>query len=197
MARKGNDYRYKDTKNHSFDDFEKIIELCYKNNIKLDIIIGPSHIRQWEALDLYLGYENWLQWKKDMVISLDKVSKNYKNSRYKIVDFATYNGFTTEKIPKNPKLQMKYYWESSHYNNDLGKIVIDKLQNSVKVKEEKFGIEINLLNIDKYIQQLREDRIKYIDIIKYGEKIKYEKYNKSYLHTNYYYKYSYSRKLFL
>jgi hypothetical protein len=144
-----NDYRYKDTKNHSFDDFEKIIELCYKNNIKLDIIIGPSHIRQWEALDLYLGYENWLQWKKDMVISLDKVSKNYKNSRYKIVDFATYNGFTTEKIPKNPKLQMKYYWESSHYNNDLGKIVIDKLQNSVKVKEEKFGIEINLLNIDK------------------------------------------------
>ena len=32
---------YQDTKESSFDDFRKILELCYQNNIKLDIVFGP------------------------------------------------------------------------------------------------------------------------------------------------------------
>jgi hypothetical protein len=49
-------YTYIDTANKSFLDLEKMIAQCYINNITLEIIFGPSHIRQWEALNYYLGF---------------------------------------------------------------------------------------------------------------------------------------------
>jgi hypothetical protein len=46
------------TKHNSFDDFKEILDLSYNNNIKLDIIFGPSHIRQWEAFAYYHDIED-------------------------------------------------------------------------------------------------------------------------------------------
>ncbi len=39
-------------KKSSFDDFRDILKVCYENNIKLDIVFGPSHIRQWKLLTI-------------------------------------------------------------------------------------------------------------------------------------------------
>lgn len=158
-------YTYKDTKKKSFPDFEEIVKLCYENKIQLDIIFGPSHIRQWEALNYYLGYDKWLQWKKDVVLSVNKIAKQCNEKPFRTMDFSVYHPLTAEKVPTDKNAQMKYHWESSHYKNELGSIVLDRLVGDSNYKD--FGVELNLSNIDSHLEQQKIKRKEYIDIKKY------------------------------
>lgn len=155
-------YTYKDTKKESFPDFEEMIKLCYENNIELDIIFGPSHIRQWEALNYYLGYDKWLQWKKDILVSVNKIAKQYDKKQFRIMDFSVYHPLTAENVPTDKNTQMKYHWEASHYKNELGLIVLNRLIGNSEYTD--FGIELNLKNIDDHLEQQKTDRVKFIDI---------------------------------
>lgn len=163
------DYTYKDTRNKSFPDFEKIVQLCYANNIELDIVFGPSHIRQWEALDYYLGYEKWLQWKKDVVISVNKIANKQNQKKFRIMDFSVYHPLTAEIVPIDKNIQMKYHWEASHYKNELGLIVLDRLVGASEYQD--FGVELNLLNINKHLENLKKDRAAFIDFENYKQEV--------------------------
>ena len=160
---------YQDTKKSSFDDFRKILELCYQNNIKLDIVFGPSHIRQWEAYDYYQDIETWYKWKKDVVLFVEKIAGEQEKIPYRIMDFSVYHELTAETVPTNPKEKMKYHWEASHYKKELGDIVLDRLLNISPYKD--FGVELNSENIDFHIQNLREDRVKFIDTEAYRKEV--------------------------
>jgi hypothetical protein len=162
-------YTYEDTGKKSFPDFEYIVKKCYENNITLDIIFGPSHIRQWEALDYYLGYDKWLQWKKDIVLSVNKIAKKYNRKQFRIMDFSVYHKLTAEKVPTDPKKQMKYHWEASHYKNELGSIVLDRLIGKSEFRD--FGVELNLENIDKHLEKQKADRREFIDTKKYRDEV--------------------------
>jgi hypothetical protein len=158
-------YTYKDTNKKSFPDFEKIVKLSYENNIELDIIFGPSHIRQWEALNYYLGYEKWLQWKKDVVLSVNKIANQQNKKQFRIMDFSVYHKLTAEKVPTNKDTKMQYHWESSHYKNELGLIVLDRLVGDSEFNN--FGVELNLDNIDEHLKQQEINRHNFIDVEKY------------------------------
>ena len=160
---------YQDTKKDSFEDFRKILELCYQNNIKLDIVFGPSHIRQWEAYDYYQDIETWYKWKKDVVLFVAKIADEQEKTPYRIMDFSVYHELTAETVPTNPKEKMKYHWEASHYKKELGDIVLDRLLDISPYKD--FGIELNSQNIDFHIQNLREDRVKFIDTEAYRKEV--------------------------
>ena len=160
---------YQDTKESSFDDFRKILELCYQNNIKLDIVFGPSHIRQWEAYDYYQDIETWYKWKKDVVLFVEKIAKEQEKNPYRIMDFSIYHELTAETVPTNPKEKMKYHWEASHYKKELGDIVLDRLLDISPYKD--FGVELNIQNIDNHIQNLREDRVEFIDTEAYRKEV--------------------------
>ena len=160
---------YQDTKESSFDDFRKILELCYQNNIKLDIVFGPSHIRQWEAYDYYQDIETWYKWKKDVVLFVEKIADEQEKTPYRIMDFSVYHELTAETVPTNPKEKMKYHWEASHYKKELGDIVLDRLLDISPYKD--FGVELNIQNIDNHIQNLREDRVEFIDTEAYRKEV--------------------------
>ena len=160
---------YQDTQKSSFEDFRKILELCYQNNIKLDIVFGPSHIRQWEAYDYYQDIETWYKWKKDVVLFVEKIADEQEKTPYRIMDFSVYHELTAETVPTNPKEKMKYHWEASHYKKELGDIVLDRLLDISPYKD--FGVELNIQNIDNHIQNLREDRVKFIDTEAYRKEV--------------------------
>lgn len=160
-----NNYTYSDTKLNSFDDFEKIVELCYENNIELDIIFGPSHIRQWEVLSYRKSFTQWLQWKKDVVLSVNNIANQQNKEQFRIVDFSVYHKLTAEKIPTDKDAKMKYYWDSSHYKNELGLIVLDRLINNTNFND--FGVDLNLTNIDNHLKRQKFNRNKFIDTEQY------------------------------
>ena len=160
---------YKDTKRDSFDDFNDILRMCYENNIKLDIVFGPSHIRQWESFSYYHDINIWYKWKKDVVLAVNQVAKEQNKKTFKVFDFSVYHDFTAEQVPSDPKVSMKYHWESSHYKKELGNIVLDRLLGISSHKD--FGVELTLKNIDEHLDKLKNDRAKYIDTKKYKEEV--------------------------
>ena len=149
-------YLYGDTMKNAFDDFEEIVRLCYENNIDLDIVFGPNHIWQWEALDAQLGYEKWLTWKKDVVLSVDKLANEYHRDQYRVFDFSVYHDLTSESVPLDKNETMRYHWESSHYKSELGDVVLDRLS-GVNVYND-FGYELNKTNIISHMQRQRDNR---------------------------------------
>ncbi|WP_428088233.1 hypothetical protein [Candidatus Thioglobus sp.] len=153
-------YQYQDTKKNSFDDFEELIEICYKNNIKLDVVFGPSHVVMWEILNDTISYSKWLKWKKDVVLSMQKVSDRFNKDPYRLFDFSVYHKLTTENVPTDLKAQMKYHWEPSHYKSALGEIVLNRLIGESKFKE--FGVELNIDNIESHLNNQKNNRLKYI-----------------------------------
>mgnify|MGYP006439608139 FL=1 len=81
------------------------------------------------------------------------------------MDFSVYHKLTAEKVPTDKNTKMKYHWESSHYKNELGKIVLDRLIGDSEYTD--FGVELNLENIDKHLKQQEINRHKFIDVEKY------------------------------
>jgi hypothetical protein len=157
-------YLYKDTKINAFNDFEKIVELSYENGIELDIIFGPSHVKLWEVLDNRKGIKNWFKWKKDVVMSVNKVAKKYNKKQFKITDFSIYHSLTSERVPDDKSGRMEYHWESSHYKNKLGSIVLDKLNKDSNKSNLyiDFGVELSLDNIDTHIKRQKINRDQYM-----------------------------------
>ena len=56
---------------------------------------------------------------------------------------------------------MQYHWESSHYKNSLGLIVLDVLFNKKRYPE--FGINLNTKNIDLHLENQNKLRKVFID----------------------------------
>lgn len=166
------EYIYRDTKEESFTDFEAIVNLCYQNNIKLEIIFGPSHIRQWEALNYFIGYEKWLKWKKDIIFSVNEIADDFAMEPYNIVDFSVYHHLTSEMVPVKKDVQMKFYQDSSHYKKILGSIILDVLTKKSDIND--FGVYLSKNNIDQHLNQQKKKRKDYINISQY--KIDLEKY---------------------
>jgi hypothetical protein len=48
---------------------------------------------------------------------------------------------------------MKWYWESSHYKQELGNLVLDSVLEAKMVDD--FGMLINTSNIDKHLAEIR------------------------------------------
>ena len=165
--------RYKDTNKDSFEDLEEMIRLCYENGVTLDIVFGPSHIRQWESFDYHIGIDVFYKWKKDVVLAVDKIAKEENKTAFRVMDFSVYHELTAEKVPEDPKEEMKYHFEGSHYKEVLANIVLDRLLDKSPYKD--FGIELNVKNIDSHLENLRNDRAKYIDTDSYRKNVINEK----------------------
>ena len=163
-------YTYKDTGKSSFEDFKEILKICHENEVNLDIIFGPSHIRLWEAFAYYHDYELWLKWKKDVVLANEEVAKELGKKPFRIMDFSVYHALTSEPFPLDPTARMKYYWEASHYKSELGDIVLDRLAGK-KGEFDDFGVELNSTNIDAHLQNLRDARAKFIDTKAYRKEV--------------------------
>lgn len=161
-------YIYKDSKKSSFKDFDELLYLCHKNHIKLEIIFGSSHIRQWEALSYYLGDDTFSKWKKDVVYRVEKISRELHQKPYKIIDFSIYHELTSEKMPNRNQI-MKYYYDSSHYNQKLGSIILDTLNNNAQYIG--FGIEINSKNIDQHLKHQKSIKEDFINVKCYREEV--------------------------
>ena len=161
-------YTYTNTGKSSIKDFEDLLEIAYKNNIDMDIIFNPSHIRLWESLDYFIGLDTWYKWKKDIVLTVEKVAKKYNKKPFRVVDFAVYHEITNEKIPIDGD-KMKYYFESSHYTPELGNIVLDRLMGKSEYKD--FGVEITSKNIDAHIEKQKSLRRKFINTQEYRREV--------------------------
>ena len=154
------DFHYNGGLGSAMDDLRSMLDLAYEKNIHFVIVLGPSHVRQWECLAYYIGYERFAQWKRDLVrINQERASAHHRDP-FQIWDFATYHALTSEDVPEDPGAEMIYYFDSSHYNAKLGGIVLDRLLGK---DPYHFGGLIDEINIDHHLADMEKNRERFID----------------------------------
>lgn len=128
---------------------------CLKNT-EVRLFISPIHIRQLLLIREvgHLGlFFNWKTQLTDMVSQHQK-----KGCRVTLTDFSTISPYTSEPFPEpgDKQHRMQWYWESSHYNHQMGRMVIDRLWSNDD-SHDGFGKNLTAENIAGWLGEERNN----------------------------------------
>jgi hypothetical protein len=162
----GKQYKFTNRKQSTLNYFRTLLDIAYRDNVDLRILISPSHARLWEALDSVGLWKKFEQWKREMVLINEQQAKKHKKTPFPLWDFSGYNSFTTEEVPPldDKKTQMKWYWESSHYKKELGDYVLDRVfeyNHPDRIIPDDFGKLLQSKNIEQQLAKIRVEQQNY------------------------------------
>lgn len=151
--------------NSTMEHFRLIAKTSYQKGIDLRILISPCHARQLEVIAAVGLWSRFEEWKKYLVRINEEEALTSGRKSFPVWDFSGYNSYTMEKVPQlgDNTTQMDWYVESSHYNKDLGDLVLSEVLNDAEENSDNvyIGVKLTMDNIDRHMAKLRNDRIKY------------------------------------
>ncbi len=128
---------------------QRIVEFCRANNIELLTYITPSHAHQMEISAATGEWQNIENGKRALVqILADEARKHPEQAVFPLYDFSGYSSVTTETLPPvGSRDELKYYWESSHFKDKTGNLVLNRIFNQGSVPVD-FGVRLTSETID-------------------------------------------------
>ena len=124
---------YTDYMADSLLDIRQIRELCQDYGINLIVFTNPLYFRTYKQ-SKHFGYEQYLGW-------LAGAAGGYYN-------FSGENAVTQDK---------RYYYEASHYTEELGDMMIDRIFNGTTdeaLEAQGFGMYVTEENLDEFREAL-------------------------------------------
>ncbi|SIS46428.1 hypothetical protein [Neptunomonas antarctica] len=108
----------------SLNSLKILIDTLKTKGIKLDLFISPYHQRYLEIINQTGHFELYLAWKQELVTQLSAL--DFFANGY-LLDFSGFNRYTLETVPEGRGKFMKWYWEPSHYREELGEVIIEHI----------------------------------------------------------------------
>lgn len=137
-----------------------VVKEAIEKGIDLHIVIHPTHAYRYEAKRKSM-HEYW-QRIFQIVSAVESATPEGKNIPVWI--FAGYNEFTAENVPRDGA--MKYWQDTAHYNNEFGKLMLDRIfeySNEKREVNENFGSPVTTTNLKILYRRFEEDRRSYIE----------------------------------
>jgi hypothetical protein len=143
----------------SFRYLRRIMVLAARYKIRLILYIHPYHADYLEMLHhvgLWPSFENW----KRALVRVVEAENRVLSTNVPLYDFAEYDRFTTEPVPRpgDDRSKMRWYWESAHYKSALGDEILAAIFGGTK----RFGSLLTLLDIDGRLTVIREVRLRFL-----------------------------------
>jgi hypothetical protein len=130
----------------AIDNLKLIKEICQENNIKLVAFITPPHASHVEAIYI-AGFGNVIEEMKREIVKIMPVW-----------DFYGYNSITTEPID-----EVTNYWDSSHYNLEVGDLILNRILGyREQTVPADFGVIITPDNIESELAKMRANRERWL-----------------------------------
>lgn len=143
--------------------FQSALQRLCEANVHVMIYINPQHAITLEGF-YRQGHGSELEsWKRQLA---DVVSKQrYVGCNAQLFDFSGFNSVTSETIPQvSGQVEMKNYWEGSHFREEVGRQVLARMTQSKTVPVPvDFGVEIDTGNVETHLVRIRSDRERYRD----------------------------------
>ncbi len=133
-----------------------IIEFCRAHNIELILYITPSHAHQLE-IAAATGEWSIIENGKRALVKLLTVDANSHRAKqaYSLYDFSNYSTVTSEALPQlGSRDEMQYYWESSHFKENVGDMVLNRIFNAGAVPGD-FGVRLDSDTIEAALLNIR------------------------------------------
>ena len=163
----GNDYTYS---NFAYDDLrisliKETLEQYSKNGARSVLFISPIHAWQLELIHQLGLFDLYKQMKRDLLDMVSVFNAEHKSSHVFLWDFGTYHPVTTENVPSedDPEVQMKWFWESTHFKKKLGDRILDLILGPPDGprKIPGFGVLLSQNNINREFAELERKKLIY------------------------------------
>ncbi|HSB51033.1 MAG TPA: hypothetical protein VLD40_00090, partial [Dissulfurispiraceae bacterium] len=150
----------------SLDYVERLVEFCREHEIDLRIFTTPSHARN---LEISAAMGSWARiegGKRKLAELLARDAAAHRGKRdVPFYDFADYNSITTEALPlETGRPEMRNYWDSSHFKENVGDLVLDRLfgvNAPGRAVPSDFGVRVTASNIDSHLAGIRQRQAEY------------------------------------
>ncbi|GAB4384199.1 MAG: hypothetical protein Kow0022_06060 [Phycisphaerales bacterium] len=137
--------------------FRAIVRSVQDAGVQLDVVINPIHATQFEAIVAAGLWPTFEQWLRDVtrIVEAERTGAGDR-AHVRLVSFLCYEPYCDEPIPAKGDTTsvMQYWWESSHFKDTLGGLVLTELYGSLPEGRSRFGTELSPANIDTYIAGL-------------------------------------------
>ncbi len=139
-----------------------MIREAYNNNVKLYLVISPSHAWLWEALDAAGLWPDFESWKIQLVSISEAEAEKSGRKPYPVWDFSGYNSITTSRSPGMRQGTNKWYSDPSHYKHITGDMLISRvLENGNAAIPKDFGFRLTSGNVHRYMALTRSLKMRY------------------------------------
>ena len=144
---------------------ERILSLCRREGIRLELFTHPYHAWMLESFHLAGLWPAFEDWKRAVValVAADDVLNGRANP-VPVWDFATYNPVTEEAVPPAGDVDtvMTFHWEHSHYKDSVGTEVVRRMYSDTPDGTiQGFGTPIALENLEEMLDWEVEARAAY------------------------------------
>lgn len=136
--------------------FRRMVNLAYRRNVDLRLVISPSHAWQWETIRAAGLWEEFEDWKRALVGIVHEEAAAAGKNPFPLWDFADYSPPTREEVPPlGDSTLMNYYWESSHFRKELGDLVLDRVLGGGAESGGDFGILLTAGDVEQHLLTIR------------------------------------------
>lgn len=136
-----------------------IAKLC-RSAMRLRLYINPTHALTLYALHWRGKWDAMQAWQRGLVQVAERHRRQGCDVR--LFDFSGFNSITTEATPLvSGKPDMHYYWEVSHYRDNVGRLILARLFGGDTPAPADFGVELTQANIDAHQAATRAARDRY------------------------------------
>ena len=136
-----------------------IAKLC-RSGTRLRLYINPTHALTLYALHLRGKWDAMQAWQRALVQVVER--HRGQGCDVRLVDFSGFNSITSEATPLvSGKPDMLYYWEVSHYRDNVGQLILARLFGGGTPPPADFGVELTQANIDAHQAATRAARERY------------------------------------
>jgi len=154
------------TRETSRDYIRRIIGFCRDQGIDLRIYITPAHAHQLEisaAMGEWAAIEDG---KRALVHMIAEDARAHPGARpFPVLDFSGYSPITTESVPPSgSRAEMAYYWDSSHFKESVGDMVLERLLSTRVANDQSakdFGVALSTENIEEVLADIRTGHERY------------------------------------
>ena len=139
--------------------FSEFVRFCLEQGIELKVLISPMHAYKLETLYSLGLWDLFEYWKRRLTTIVENENLLNKCSiAAEIWDFSEYNSITTEPVPSkdNPDIQMRWYWEGSHYRDELGDKLLECILGEVAPYKCSIGLQLSTINITDHLTKIRK-----------------------------------------
>ncbi len=134
-------------------------KLC-RSGTRLRLYINPTHALTLYALYWRGKWDAMQAWQRGLVQVIEH--HRAQGCDVRLHDFSGFNSITSEATPLvSGKPDMHYYWEVSHYRDNVGRLILARLFGGDTPPPADFGVELTQASIDAHQAATRAARERY------------------------------------
>jgi hypothetical protein len=150
----------------SLDYIRRIVAFCRAQGVDLRIFIAPEHAHQLEITAAIGEWATLEKAKRALVQLLAEDSSRHPDAPpIPLWDFSGYSSVTTEALPEPGRRdEMGFYWDSSHFKDVVGELVLDRLFGLSRPRRPvppDFGVRLTPATIEPALARLRAAQLAY------------------------------------